>query len=286
MNSFIAFLFLLGAQEELIELDSNCMDCHEHQGDDWKASVHGRQRVGCVGCHGSDKVDKSKLLRPHLYTETFLRGKKRIKTEEKDGEEVETVIAEAVTMCNKCHQGVVAAFKDGEAHYDEVMDPDSRKWKGCQNCHPFHTMQRADFTVIVNRKPEGCARCHKPTTKKYKDGKACAEEIAKLRAECRRLEDRLKSPIPGISQYLEQLQLDDCRQKLMKARTKQHTQLFKEVADEIKPASRKAAEAYNTLVTKDQGVGGRKWALLGFLVFLGLNTLVARAWLKKGRAAS
>lgn len=124
--------------QQRVQTDAGCIKCHEGQPDDWKGSVHEKNGVGCVRCHGADSVsDQSK---PHLFTAGFRRGTKKTNA----------------TLCAECHKREFEAF-DRSAHAEDTRD-DSGNVKGCKSCHEFHSTAPADRRAILK---EYCAKCHR-----------------------------------------------------------------------------------------------------------------------------
>jgi len=144
--------------------ENTCITCHEGLGGrseqitaDWSESVHARQGVGCVSCHGGDptKADAGEAMSPEAG---FLGP---LPKEQIPG------------LCGSCHTRV-----DLMRPFDLPTDQLDQYWQSqhgqallegdpnvatCFDCHDQHLVQKVSdpaSQVYPTNEPEMCAGCH------------------------------------------------------------------------------------------------------------------------------
>ncbi len=263
---------LLAFQQPPAAPAKTCVECHREEEKEWQGSIHFRNTIGCADCHGKDAVDESKPDgQKHARGKTFSTGKVKVVN---------------VEMCKTCHAGVFEAFK-GSQHWEETQDPDAKS-NGCLACHAPHATAPADRRAIQNDAKRGCANCHrKPTATQRVAMEDYCKNAEGLESEVARIRDWLAKDRPGISTKAEREVLDECVHKLKSIRTEQHgaqPPVYEKIAKGVGPQSRAAADAYSSLMGKEQEFGKRFTGLALFLGALLVNLLLMRAWLKQRSA--
>jgi predicted CXXCH cytochrome family protein len=266
-------LAALLSQEKVTE-NKRCIECHEPQGEEWKASVHARKGTDCIGCHGTDEVDPKKN-KPHLRKPEFRLFRKR------DAEGNWRSLSPE--FCGKCHVPELEEFKKS-AHF--IDWDDGGEVKGCISCHAFHGTDVARRRAILADKVLGCLKCHKETSGQCNLMRQYSDLADRLEAELGKLEAIAGEPIPGLSWSDEEAAREGILEKLRGFRVRQHgatLKLMKETLPaEIPPVTAAAAAAHQKAEARKHAFSRQKtWALLAFLAVMVLNLLVARAWCLK-----
>lgn len=243
-------LLLLVLVQEAVPSSSRCMECHEEAASDWKGSAHAGSRIGCVECHGTDRVNPRGKTQ-HLRDATFLAGTKNAN----------------VKLCAACHKPESEAFRKS-GHWE---DPPKAKapLQGCNSCHAFHSTAAARREAILR---ESCHKCHKEGSEERKQGEAYVSLMNELDDARARLAERLRRKTPGVSWFEEAAALEEADGLWKQARVEQHACRYAELESKrVRPAAERVSAAYNMLNTREQGLGNRIWALLGFLALLAAN---------------
>lgn len=149
-------------------VNERCVSCHTTKGmavktiDQWKASVHAEQNIGCVDCHTAGAGDFDAFFCP----ESDLRVARHPTPKD----------------CVACHEQQVAEFNDSKHAHQfwliknadrSVFEPPIATRNGCEQCHqisnvwPDQSVGECDachakhsFDVAVARQPETCGECH------------------------------------------------------------------------------------------------------------------------------
>jgi hypothetical protein len=172
----------LAAQER-----DNCWSCHASTTpglvEQWKASKHFANDVGCVECHGADEADVD-AFEHHGESVAIIVSPRDCSTcHEKEFEEqkgshhakagqilgsLDNLLGEVVggmpavaAGCRQCHGSKVEIGDDGRptvATWPNTgmgrINPDG-SWGSCSACHARH-----EFSVAQARQPEACGKCH------------------------------------------------------------------------------------------------------------------------------
>jgi hypothetical protein len=245
-----ALFILLGVLQEKVDRDPRCMECHETAAEEWKASVHGPAKAGCVECHGTDLVDPKKS-RPHLYVETFHRGTKRTNG----------------PLCARCHRAEFEAF-DRSAHGEDARDPEG-KVRACLSCHEAHGTARAEPAGIL----AACRKCHGEGSRQRKAGETYVELGARLAGEARRLGPLGPAAKPAV---------DEALAVLGAARISQHACAYASIGRDLAASAASASSAYNRLDGRDR----RTRATAAALALAGVAAAAAWAGRKLRRKTS
>jgi len=257
--------------QEKVTTDQRCIECHVKQHDDWKESVHQKNAIGCIACHGSDEVGTGD--KPHKKVEGFIAGTKKT----------------SHLLCVKCHEGVFEAFKKS-AHWEDMRADEDSKVKSCMSCHTHHATEVAEPKGILQK---ACAKCHKPTSVQWKMMESYVAASDALRQKRDVLREKLEHKVPGIPWKAEAEALEEAERTLKEARIEQHKVArgkkgggFKVLEDSLPASAADADKAYSSLESKMKGAGKRPFWLAGFLGLLAITLLLGRAWLVRwGHAA-
>ncbi len=152
------------------KITQQCISCHESRGtavkliDEWRASVHAQQAVGCYDCHEAAEDDWDAYRCP----------------------ESEFIIAKHPTTanCNECHEDEVAQFMNSKHAVSQIMmslkGPDRNVFQptiaskhGCTQCHKIGMYwpdgsvgdcsvchSKHQFSIAQARRSETCGECH------------------------------------------------------------------------------------------------------------------------------
>jgi hypothetical protein len=270
----IELLLAVVLLQEKVATDKRCIECHVKQEDDWKGSVHQKNAIGCVACHGTDEVGTGD--KPHAYNKaTFVSGKKPPKTSH--------------LVCVECHEGVVKAFEKS-AHWEDMRADEDSKVKSCMSCHTHHATEIAEPKAIAQK---ACSKCHKETSVQWKIMLNYVAGVAALREKVDLLRPKVEHKRPGVSWKAEAAALEEAEQLLKEAAIEQHKAErgrkgggLKGYEDSLPATAVDVAKAYSSLDSRQQETGKRTLRLLGFLGLLAVTLLLARAWLVRwGHAA-
>lgn len=130
--------------------ESRCADCHfaNPQADpypshlqDWERSAHGRNRVGCEGCHGGNPET----------TESFLAHQEVLNSRNPSSPVHRTNLPRT---CGACHTGPFVAFQRSR-HY-ELLTEGSRDVPSCTTCHGSVAAE----LLSPRRLEQQCDSCH------------------------------------------------------------------------------------------------------------------------------
>ena len=101
----------------------------------WKTSVHYGPETGCADCHGGNKFLQMAFKKGHMGTPS--------------GQEI-------TDMCGKCHVGEGERF----IKRTKFTPATAKKCEAtCITCHDAHTTQKADLSIMEEKK---CTTCHGP----------------------------------------------------------------------------------------------------------------------------
>ena len=108
--------------------DSTCADCHRSNPDlpshphieDWQASVHGHNEVGCEQCHGGDATTFRK----------FLAHRGMLRPVDPRGHLHATNLP---ATCGKCHAAAYRAFSTST--HGELVSEGDNQVPTCTSCH-------------------------------------------------------------------------------------------------------------------------------------------------------
>lgn len=270
----LLFLACLAVQERVADA-RRCIECHEEQRDAWKNSIHAIKGTDCVGCHGADRID-ARRSRPHLYTDGFKRGVL------KETDDRGRPRSDSPALCGTCHARELEEFKRSQ-HYADWEE--GGKVRGCLACHAEHQTAQARRNEILPDKDQGCAACHKPSSRPIAVLAKFDQLMTVLEGELVRLEGCLSAEEPGISWAAERSALETVRRARGDFRARQHASLFsvfRKFDEEIPAAARVAGEALEKAERRKAEFARRKaLGLGGFLALMAVNLVLARAWCRR-----
>ncbi len=150
-----------------------CIECHISKNmkadylkipQEWKMSIHYKNKVSCHNCHGGDPADAAVSCgTPHsgfVRTPTY-----------KDVPE----------MCGKCHVGILEKYlKSGHGRALKAAG----KGPNCVTCHGAHSIQKASIDIINEVR---CTKCHT-----YQRAKIMKQALFLTEKKIGELEDRVK----------------------------------------------------------------------------------------------
>lgn len=235
--------------------DRACLSCHEDQGEEWRPSVHARERIGCVACHGTDEVVKDK----HQFRPTFRPLR----------------LAQVAEGCGACHQGVLEAFRPTEHFQTAAFGPgDDLHRTSCTACHAHHATVTSDRAAILDR----CARCHDRTGSEFTAADAGFRKLAALEAATARLLGRIDGlrPRAGIPVSDAEDGAGRCRSRIAALAVAQHGLGWGAVETAADRSAAEAEAAYNTLTSRERDFGGRFRLLVPFLALVAAAALTGR----------
>jgi nitrate/TMAO reductase-like tetraheme cytochrome c subunit len=129
-----------GGQEESV-----CLGCHDSDmmkpefrsiPSEWKKSWHYQNNVSCHDCHGGDPKDAAMAMSP----ERGFVGKPNY--------------AEVPEFCGKCHIGILKNYL--ESGHGKALKS-TQSGPNCVTCHGSHEIQKADISIINEKR---CSQCH------------------------------------------------------------------------------------------------------------------------------
>lgn len=161
---------------------SVCIECHatldgplSQAVADWRASSHGRNGIGCVGCHRGDPTDERNAKSP---AEGFIAIPR---------------LREVPYVCGRCHQEIT------EKHL--ASPHGALGLPHCVTCHGAHTVREPDPNVIISE--DACTKCHE-----FEAAEKAQEALTKARellVEVDELTEQIRH-IPAVEEHLETAQ--------------------------------------------------------------------------------
>lgn len=252
-------------QAEHVSSNRRCAECHEESVDDWKPSAHASAQIGCVECHGADRVD-AKRKNPHFYDATFSPGVKNAN----------------VRLCAACHKAEATSFKSGR-HWEDPPKPKG-ELKGCNMCHAYHGTLDASRDFILK---ESCFKCHKEGTPERSAGEAYVARMRELEESLKRLLARVADKKPGVPWRSAAEEAQAAESALAGLRIEQHGCRYAQLDERAaRPTAEAVSSAYNRLSAREAEFGRRYWGLLGFLALLALNAVLVRVRGRRWRTAA
>src|SRR5574341_609444 len=176
-------------KEKISEETESCITCHSQENlgkgifEQWKASPHFKNKVGCFECHQADPQDKDAFEHYGKTIATIVspldckrchpveaaqfeksrhsRGTEFIGSLDNILGEIVEGAAAAISGCKQCHGSTVTVTSPGKldpASWPNTgigrINPDGSRGS-CSACHSRHSFSKAQA-----RQPEPCGKCH------------------------------------------------------------------------------------------------------------------------------
>ena len=163
---------LLSTRVAFAENEDSCVECHRDRNflvtnkklydyfEQWDASIHKREDVGCADCHGGNPAAPGKKQ---------AHGKGVGVSDAASGIYYKNV----AETCGQCHEDVLAGFQESD-HYEQIeKEKDEEQGPTCVTCHGS-----IDVSILdVNTVEAACARCHNEETDNFPENPAEAGRI-------------------------------------------------------------------------------------------------------------
>lgn len=155
---------LLGGGPVSAEEKDSCVTCHQSLGgrhvsvvNEWKASIHREQNVGCASCHGGNP--RTADMGASMSSEAGFRGV--------------PAKQDIPQLCGSCHANVAMMRRFGlptdqlaqyrESRHGLLLEAGDTKVATCFDCHGGHEVRKKNdpkSTVFPTNVPRTCSSCH------------------------------------------------------------------------------------------------------------------------------
>jgi nitrate/TMAO reductase-like tetraheme cytochrome c subunit len=130
----------------------------------WRKSWHYQNDISCHDCHGGDPQDAAMAMSP----ERGFAGKPQY--------------GQVPDFCGRCHIGILKNYL--ESGHGKALRS-ARRGPNCVTCHGSHDIQKADITIIDEKR---CSQCHT-----YERAKAIKQALSVTEKKMKDVEDGLRA---------------------------------------------------------------------------------------------
>ncbi|MCB1043728.1 MAG: hypothetical protein KDC35_12360 [Acidobacteria bacterium] len=153
----VVAVFAFGGGEEAVK--DSCIACHQSNDflvtnkklytyfQDWRASVHGQEDIGCMDCHGGDNktMDKDQAHGKDMET----------------GTKASAVNFENIPKtCGHCHDDQLNAYVQSEHFQHLKKEEDEGRGPNCVTCHGSLNSRKLNVNTVARV----CEQCHNSET--------------------------------------------------------------------------------------------------------------------------